>query len=212
MLRSRSSFARFHGMRKQSVRLFREGLFCCWIEPGEAEEMLESGAADLFFETRAGKKRQIGIEVRGPGTVGEKSPTSITEADMLANVGITEGEGPALPAIVFRAQAKIRAWPTVFDDRAPLTTAMLFALGGGATRDTIEPAESRAFLLEGTAPCLGLRQIVEGHCFQKNNGRLLPQSPEVPKKRCLSVSVHARVTESIDRPESCTRLLLSSGI
>jgi hypothetical protein len=106
----------------RTERLYGEdGSFEKRITASDAQAMLASGEAEEVYEDRCGKPHYIGIRKRGVHEQNpDKSPTTLTMADMQANVGITDGEIGAPPrrGRVRAAVTKIGSWPYVGDTKA----------------------------------------------------------------------------------------------
>lgn len=112
-------------MRRPTIRLLlSDGTFCQYITPREASDLEARGRA--VRQKRGSKKKKntargmpswitykLLPEPVALRSMHEASPPSITSSDMLANVGITPGLGEADPAVIRRAQKKIRLFEPI---------------------------------------------------------------------------------------------------
>jgi hypothetical protein len=105
-----------------------DGGFCRFISAREAEDLEQRGDAIRIGHPKLSKKKRKRGMVQPSmltyrlvphpeplRSFNEASPPSITRSDMLANVGITSGEGPANKKSIEKARAKI----AVFAETSP---------------------------------------------------------------------------------------------
>lgn len=113
-------------LAKPHTRLYdSQGNLVRWITAAEERHFVDEEHYEDHFEMRGKTPHKIGIRPRTrnsriEGDPFDGSPTSLSEFDSWANVGITPGD-PGFPAnanAVHRAQAKVAAWPHVGDDKA----------------------------------------------------------------------------------------------
>ena len=99
-----------------NIRLYNEqNEFIRWIDEDERKRLEVLNAIDDVHEVRGKKPKWIGVKLRGFEPSLFYSKTSISLADIRANVGELKDFSPGR---VRAAQTKINVWPHVGDTKA----------------------------------------------------------------------------------------------
>jgi hypothetical protein len=112
---------------RTDIRLHDEdGSYLYAVTCDQNNQMIASKQAELHFNESG---RCIGIKLVSRRTRYSRQdyplnpPSTISQSELLANVGITKSEAPNYRAVA-AAQEKVAAWPFVWDDRS--APAVLF--------------------------------------------------------------------------------------
>ena len=108
--------------RKEQRRLYSDDgvTFLKWISlEDESRLYLEGRVIPCYLQRRDGEMQEVGVQLKPNFRPSRSTPTTITLAELQANVGITREQAIFPEKIVADAQHKVRAYPHERDTKAP---------------------------------------------------------------------------------------------